>query len=78
MVQKHNRQMSFSLYISVLAISDTIILVNGKFYRMLLRVTGFTCGTSAAKIYSKVMKEEKLDECNKHSLPSNSTCFKNR
>ena len=30
MMQKHNRHMSFSLYISVLAITDTIALVIGK------------------------------------------------
>ena len=30
MIQKHNRHMSFSLYISVLAITDTITLLAGK------------------------------------------------
>ena len=30
MIQKHNRQMSFSLYISALAVSDTFFLLNGE------------------------------------------------
>ena len=30
MMQKHNRHMSFSLYISVLAATDTIVLLIGK------------------------------------------------
>ena len=30
MMQKHNRHLSFSLYISVLAITDTIALIIGK------------------------------------------------
>ena len=30
MIQKHNRHMSFSVYISALAVSDTFVLVNGK------------------------------------------------
>ena len=30
MIQKHNRHMSFSLYISVLAITDTVSLLIGK------------------------------------------------
>ena len=30
MVQKHNRQMSFSFYISALAVSDTVVLLGGK------------------------------------------------
>ena len=30
MTQKHNRQMSFSLYISALAVSDTFFLLNGE------------------------------------------------
>ena len=31
MVQPHNRHISFSLYISVLAVSDTIALITGKY-----------------------------------------------
>ena len=31
MVQKHNRHMSMSLYISSLAVSDSVALVVGKF-----------------------------------------------
>ena len=34
MVQKHNRQMSFSLYISALAVSDSIILITGWFFTL--------------------------------------------
>ena len=30
MIQKHNRQMSFSLYISALAVSYTLFLLNGE------------------------------------------------
>ena len=30
MIQPHNRQMSFSLYISALAVSDTVVLIMGK------------------------------------------------
>ena len=30
MIQPHNRNMSFSLYISALAVSDTIVLLVGK------------------------------------------------
>ena len=32
MMQKHNRHMSFSLYISMLAVTDTICLLIGKFF----------------------------------------------
>ena len=31
MIQKHNRHMSFSLYISLLAVTDTMALLVGKF-----------------------------------------------
>ena len=31
MIQKHNRHMSFSLYISALAVSDTVALISGTF-----------------------------------------------
>ena len=34
MIQKHNRQMSFSSYISALAVSDTVVLLGGM-YRFL-------------------------------------------
>ena len=30
MIQPHNRQMSFSLYISALAVSDTMVVLTGK------------------------------------------------
>ena len=30
MIQPHNRQMSFSLYICALAVSDTIVVLTGK------------------------------------------------
>ena len=30
MMQLHNRQMSFSLYISALAVSDTMVVLTGK------------------------------------------------
>ena len=30
MIQKHNRHMSFSLYISMLAVTDTMALLVGK------------------------------------------------
>ena len=36
MVQRHNRHMSFSLYISVLAITDTISLLIGRIYQVLI------------------------------------------
>ena len=29
MIQKHNRQMSFPLYISALSVTDTVVLVGG-------------------------------------------------
>ena len=38
MIQKHNRKSSFSLYISVLAIVDTISLLIGKFVFSLVKV----------------------------------------
>ena len=31
MVRKHNRQMSFSMYISALAVSDTLVLTVGTY-----------------------------------------------
>ena len=31
MMQPHNRRMPFSLYISALAVSDTVVLLNGEF-----------------------------------------------
>ena len=31
MTQRRNRRMSFALYISALAVSDTVVLLNGKF-----------------------------------------------
>ena len=31
MVQGHNRHMSFSAYIAALAVSDTIVLLNGEY-----------------------------------------------
>ena len=33
MILPHNRHMSFSLYISVLAVSDTMTLAIGKFFK---------------------------------------------
>ena len=30
MIQPHNRKISFSLYISALAVADTIVVVSGK------------------------------------------------
>ena len=30
MIQPHNRHMSFSVYISALAVADTTVLLNGK------------------------------------------------
>ena len=30
MIQPHNRQMSFSLYISALSIADTMVVLTGK------------------------------------------------
>ena len=38
MIQKHNRKSSFSLYISVLAVVDTISLLIGKFVFSLVKV----------------------------------------
>ena len=32
MIQPHNRHMSFSLYISALALSDTIAVINGELW----------------------------------------------
>ena len=31
MIQPHNRKMSFSLYMSALAVADTIVVLTGKF-----------------------------------------------
>ena len=31
MLQAHNRHMSFSAYIAALAVSDTIVLLNGEY-----------------------------------------------
>ena len=31
MLQPHNRRMPFSLYISALAVTDTVVLLNGEF-----------------------------------------------
>ena len=36
MLQRHNRYMSFSMYISVLAVSDTVTLTIGKKYIVML------------------------------------------
>ena len=36
MMQPHNRQMSFSLYISALAVSDTMVVLTGKFLSILI------------------------------------------
>ena len=41
MVQKHNRQISFSLYICVLAITDTIPLLIGR-YNCILQCTVYS------------------------------------
>ena len=35
MMQKHNRHMSFSLYISMLAVTDTICLLIGEFFQLM-------------------------------------------
>ena len=32
MVQRHNRHMSFSLYISALAVTDTVVLICGEYF----------------------------------------------
>ena len=40
-MQKHNRHMSFSLYISILAVTDTICLLIGELNVFLVVVTGF-------------------------------------
>ena len=32
MVQRHNRHMSFSLYISTLAVTDTVVLICGEYF----------------------------------------------
>ena len=37
MTQPHNRQMSFSLYISALAVSDTVVLIMGKMQQIRLK-----------------------------------------
>ena len=34
MIQPHNRHMSFSLYISALSVTDTIVLVNGNYFQL--------------------------------------------
>ena len=36
MIQKHNQQMSFSLYISVLAVADTVALLIGNINNYIL------------------------------------------
>ena len=37
MIQPQNRQISFSLYISALAVADTVVLLAGKWIRPLLK-----------------------------------------
>ena len=38
MLQRHNRHMSFSMYISVLAVSDSVTLTIGKIYASVIYV----------------------------------------
>ena len=40
-MQKHNRQMSFSLYISILAVTDTICLLIGELNVFLVELAGY-------------------------------------
>ena len=35
MVQKQNRKLSYSVYISALAVTDTIALINGKLFELI-------------------------------------------
>ena len=42
MIQPHNRHMSFSLYISALAVADTTVLLNGKCSSLFYDITRLT------------------------------------
>ena len=52
MIQPHNRQASFSAYISALAVSDTAALLNGKLdiYGTSFWITCLTLQVGAVKI----------------------------
>ena len=42
MIQKQNRNMSFSLYISAVAVADTMVIASGKFSFQLIKKTGYS------------------------------------
>ena len=54
MSQKHNRSMSFSLYICVLAVSDTVVLTIGKFLIKFWKISVLFGGTYTLDFKAKV------------------------
>ena len=49
MVQPHNRHMSFSIYISVLAVADTVVLLGGKWICLSVDITYYSFQTQFNK-----------------------------
>ena len=57
MIQRHNRHMSFSLYIAVLAVADTLTLFLGKTFSI-LRFKNTYCKDMKTQVRTEVLQKQ--------------------